>query len=67
LIEKMNREGPAWCRQPDNMKRIVKHMRGEAKQRGFWIAIAASLPFAKYPIQALVIEAIEAAEAEIIT
>ena len=63
LLEKLDREGPAWCRQ--HLRHIVPQIRANArKNEHFRARILARIPGASRPIRALVMEAIRRAEAD---
>ena len=64
LLEKLDREGPAWCRK--HLRHIVPQIRANArKNEHFRARILARIPGANRPIRALVMEAIRRAEADI--
>jgi hypothetical protein len=64
LLEKLNREGPAWCR--THLRHIVPQIRANArKNEHFRARILARIPGASRPIRALVMEAIRRAEADL--
>ena len=59
-IARMNRRGTDWCRK--NLKRIVSHLRREARQRR-WLKYAVKLPAANAFIAHMVTRAIQQSEA----
>jgi hypothetical protein len=67
LAEEMDSHEPAWTLQPANFKRIVNKMRTTAKRAPKWkLRILARLPGARFPIRAMVREAVRRAEADLI-
>jgi hypothetical protein len=64
-IRKMNRWGPAGCR--EHLDEIVSVMRAEARHRDWWLRLLAAMPGVEYPMQELVLLAIELAEHELAT
>jgi hypothetical protein len=60
-IRAMNRHGPVWCR--NHLRQIVRHIREEAKDRGWMLTLVAAIPGVRWPIRHLVLTAIEQSEA----
>lgn len=61
MIIKMNKNGPAWCR--ENIQEILTVMREEATQRRWWRFLVA-IPGTSRPMVWMIEEAIRRAESD---